>query len=500
MAQDPVLQREMFNPRDRPARGSGITSTVDDGSSEMTREERLQIAQEMLAQAKMKQNPEYYFNTLAASDRPAMTRPVASSAPPPAMQPIPAAQQMAQMQAAGVRPVGMADGGIVRRGFFAGGELTDSRVPTPSRNSIISTQPPATWLDEDIESIANDLYNTEVGLFESTKGESAAVRGLQSLNPFRRTPDRASIVQDLKNKREMSIRYREEEKGAAAQREAEDKRLEAMSSNPVPSIFAKSTPEQTAEAQAKQAAALAAVDNTEEERRAKQDAARERREADAVAPTGIAALPSAAQTAGGSGDYMAKLTARSRATSPDNAPPAEDRKQTALEAIKAEREAQKNQNFNMALMQAGLAMMAGKSPNALQNIAEGGISGLAAYTGLEKSDRETALSERKLAAYEDSLLRKEQYDIARANALGKTSEARIMALRNQAYKNAQGQLNKEMETNPDLQSDASKRENRFRELLADAQNNIFGNQALNANPSEGLDMSGEVDPDYDSLF
>jgi len=122
MAKDPVLQREMFNFRDRSARGSGITSMVDDGSSaEMTREERMQVAQEMLAQAKMKQNPEYYFNTLAQGDRPAMTRPVASSAPPPAMQPMPPMQQMAQMQAAGVRPVGMADGGIVRRGFFEGG-------------------------------------------------------------------------------------------------------------------------------------------------------------------------------------------------------------------------------------------------------------------------------------------------------------------------------------------------------------------------------------------
>jgi len=89
MAQDPVLQREMFNTRGRSAKGSGITSMVDDGSSGMTREERLQIAKAMLAEAQMKQNPEYYFNTLAQGDRPAMTRPVASSAPPPAMQQMP---------------------------------------------------------------------------------------------------------------------------------------------------------------------------------------------------------------------------------------------------------------------------------------------------------------------------------------------------------------------------------------------------------------------------
>ena len=541
MAQDPVLQREMFNTRGRSAKGSGITSMVDDGSSGMTREERMQMAKDMLAEAQMKQTPEYYFNTLAASDRPAMTRPVASSAPPPAMQPMPAAQQMAQMQAAGVRPVGMADGGIVRKGYEHGGlhseggesvfkkfsdfmypegqpefkrgqyassiiskdtapELTDSRVPTPSRNSIISTQPPATWLDEDIESIADDLYNTEVGLFESTKGESAAGRGLQSLNPFRRTPDRASIVQDLKNKREMSIRYREEEKGAAAQRGAEDKRLEAMSSNPVPSIFAKSTPEQTAEAQAKQAAALAAVDNTEEERRAKQDAARERREADAVAPTGIAALPSAAQTAGGSGDYMAKLTARSRATSPDNAPPAADRKQTALEAIKAEREAQKNQNFNMALMQAGLAMMAGKSPNALQNIAEGGISGLAAYTGLEKSDRETALAERKLGAYEDSLRRSEDYNIARALALSDKAKKDMQAIAIRAEELAGKELENAVKADTEGKlATQDQRENWYLERVRALKRNLGIDLGTGVNSSEELDV-GEIDPEIGAQF
>jgi len=185
---------------------------------------------------------------------------------------------------------------------------------------------------------------------------------------------------------------------------------------------------------------------------------------------------------------------------PGDKPSSSDGMVTKLEQIKADREAEKKQNFNMALMQAGLAMMAGKSPNALQNIAEGGISGLAAYTGLEKSDRETALSERKLGAYEDSLRRKEEYDISRANALGKTSEARIAAMRKEAYKIALGRLNKEMETNTELQSDASKQQNRLLELVADAQNNIFGSQALNGNSSEGLDMSGEVDPEIDSQF
>jgi len=159
MAQDPVLQREMFNPRDRSARGSGITSMVDDGSSGMTREERMQMAKDMLAEAQMKQNPEYYFNTLAQGDRPAMTRPVASSAPPPAMQPMPAAQQMAQMQAAGVRPVGMADGGIVRIGYAHGGLHSEDEEFIPGLEALKSNPAWSNLTFDQRSQLTTDLYN-----------------------------------------------------------------------------------------------------------------------------------------------------------------------------------------------------------------------------------------------------------------------------------------------------------------------------------------------------
>lgn len=414
MAQDPVLQREMFNTRGRSAKGSGITSMVDDGSSGMTREERLQIAKAMLAEAQMKQSPEYYFNTLAASDRPAMTRPVASSAPPPAMQQMPAAQQMAQMQAAGVRPVGMADGGMVRHGY----EGEDGSLVTPSG--------PMSY--EELMALYAESGNVD----RNFDRPYALGEGPRAEAPMVATGETQRVT-----------------------------------------LGGPHGPSGT-------------VDYPVMRRRTRRDMP--------------GSLPSASQKTTDAQKGILSIKKPPEEKLPGDKPSSSDSMVTKLEQIKADREAEKKQNFNMALMQAGLAMMGGKSPNALQNIAEGGISGLAAYTGLEKSDRETALAERKLGAYEDSLLRKEQYDIARANALGARSEAQIMALRNQAYKNAQGQLNKELETNPDLQSDASKRENRFRELLADAQNSIFGNQAANSNPSEGLDMSGEVDPDYDSLF
>lgn len=412
MAQDPVLQREMFNTRGRSAKGSGITSMVDDGSSGMTREERLQIAKAMLAEAQMKQSPEYYFNTLAASDRPAMTRPVASSAPPPAMQQMPAAQQMAQMQAAGVRPVGMADGGMVRHGYEDG--------------SLVTPGGPMSY-DELMA-----LYAESGNVDRNFDRPYALGEGSPAEAPMMATGETQRVI-----------------------------------------LGGPHGPSGT-------------VDYPVMRRRTRRDMP--------------GSLPSASQKTTDAQKGILSIKKPPEEKLPGDKPSSSDGMVTKLEQIKADREAEKKQNFNMALMQAGLAMMGGKSPNALQNIAEGGISGLAAYTGLEKSDRETALSERKLGAYEDSLLRKEQYDIARANALGKTSEARIAAMRKEAYKIALGQLNKESENNLALQSDASKRENRLRELLADAQNNIFGNQALNANPSEGLDMSGEVDPDYDSLF
>jgi hypothetical protein len=104
-------------------------------------------------------------------------------------------------------------------------------------------------------------------------------------------------------------------------------------------------------------------------------------------------------------------------------PPA-DKKQTELEQIKADRKAEKERNFYLGLMQAGLAVAAGKSPDALQNIAQGGISGLQSYAGLEadsrKAEREDMASLRAqqqdeaTALYRERTLGMEQKKMDRA--------------------------------------------------------------------------------------
>jgi hypothetical protein len=70
--------------------------------------------------------------------------------------------------------------------------------------------------------------------------------------------------------------------------------------------------------------------------------------------------------------------------------PVKDRLTLRLEELKAEREANKEkrrENQLLALMQAGFAAAAGRSPNALANIAAGGISGVQTLAELQKDAR-----------------------------------------------------------------------------------------------------------------
>jgi hypothetical protein len=85
-----------------------------------------------------------------------------------------------------------------------------------------------------------------------------------------------------------------------------------------------------------------------------------------------------------------------------------------IEKLKADREAnkaQRKENQLLALMQAGFAMAAGRSPNALANIAAGGASGVATLADLEKGRRA-----------EDAALRREILESELAQE--RTSEAR----------------------------------------------------------------------------
>jgi hypothetical protein len=375
---------------------------VDDGSSGMTREERMQMAKDMLAEAQMKQTPEYYFNTLAASDRPAMTRPVASSAPPPAMQQMPAAQQMAQMQAAGVRPVGMAEGGLAsfRDPRMEAVNLADLPAEGASESSYLIPNPEDVPRDEEGNVILFDPEGNPIDYFMDKATDLIpymkglkGLKGSQGKTPSKSTkPDTTSPFNPnnygpQRPKSQTSVPSAGDPSKSGSGRFIDPAILERIglgAKTGLPSSF--DDPLQLS---------LAQVAGGSGDYMSK-----------VLSPT-----PDA-QVAGGSGDYMSKVGA-TRAEETSTPPPAE-RKLTELEQIKADRKAEKERNFYLGLMQAGLAVAAGKSPDALQNIAQGGISGLQSYAGLEadsrKAEREDMAALRAqqqdeaTAAYRDATL------------------------------------------------------------------------------------------------
>lgn len=95
-------------------------------------------------------------------------------------------------------------------------------------------------------------------------------------------------------------------------------------------------------------------------------------------------------------------------------PPPAERKledtsvKTNLDDIKADRRAteaartsaERRENMLLALMQAGFAMAAGRSPNAISNIGAGGQAGIAAFASMERARRE-----------DESLRRREQLQL-----------------------------------------------------------------------------------------
>lgn len=76
-----------------------------------------------------------------------------------------------------------------------------------------------------------------------------------------------------------------------------------------------------------------------------------------------------------------------------------DRARKAAEQAAAERQqrttSERRENALLALMQAGFAAAAGRSPNALSNIAAGGQAGVAAFAGMEKDRRADEAARRR---------------------------------------------------------------------------------------------------------
>ena len=73
-----------------------------------------------------------------------------------------------------------------------------------------------------------------------------------------------------------------------------------------------------------------------------------------------------------------------QATTPEVVDPYLEKYMSMLQKRETEAEKQKEMDAYMALMQAGLGMMGGSSPYALQNIGQGGSQGLSAYAASQK--------------------------------------------------------------------------------------------------------------------
>jgi hypothetical protein len=314
MAYDPVLDREMFKSKEKAPKGRGIASLADDEEAVSrgdTVEERRQRAMDMLMAAKEKQDPANY-QTLSDRERPMVFRPTAVNLPQQQQQP-PVAQQMAQMQAAGIRPVGMAEGGIVQHFRNGGQSYTLPEVISNWWTGNWGDTPPATeptgTEDTSGGSLDRSFSGDTAASVPSGETETIVVPGPRGpagtvVRPKMRPRTRFDMPGSLP--------------GASSQRGV------VATNPPVDETKADETKKTTPE-----------------------------KDEDEKHPTGI-------------------------------------------EAIKAERARQREDNFNMALIKAGLAMMAGKSSNALANIGEGGISGLDAFTRAEKEDRALNAEQRKL--------------------------------------------------------------------------------------------------------
>jgi hypothetical protein len=310
---DPVLDRQMFRDPEVDTSAKGVVSLVE-GESDYDRRKRL--ATEMIAAAKEKQNPEN-FKTLAEQSRPGVFRPVATGqpqAPQPNTQ-----QQMAQMQAMGFRPVGMADGGYVKH--FAEGGLGTLDISGPTM-MVPGSEP---ILDTGFDPMGN---YTGAGESEMIEVPDTSPKGDRRANP-------------------SSLPY-------ASPRTVTDAERGIVSIRPPEKPPEKDLPKE------------------------------------------------------GSKDSGGDL------------PP------TKMEDIKAGRK----ENIAMAMIQAGLAMAGGQSPNALANIAAGGISGIGAFREAEKDRIATEFEQRK---YDEDKLARIQRSQELRQEKDLTREARV-------YDTAQGNI------------------------------------------------------------
>lgn len=467
MAYDPVLERDMFRPKSR-----GVVSLDDTNEAEVSDDlkARRERAQAMVDAAKEKFDPKN-FQTLTEQERPGVFRPVAVNMPAP-QQTVSTTQRMQQMAAQGVPPVGMADGGEVSNFMDAPDTISPTISPDStsvgaiqalgSRIRSINSMPgsssnlnvpvaetpepvtgvydsgvnrddPKTWTDEDILKLAREDYEAELRGFKESTAKTPLGRGIQSLNPIRRTPDIQRNIERLKDIRDKTIAI-----GSDRRQKSEDemKRVgEVARQSPGPSPLEEISAEDAArkEQRSREAVEFAMTpeaagqetfggpttrgggikeipssgssDNNLGIPAPEKAAGITGLVADAVSPSrrmsgaedaaSIVNLPSrrmsgaedAASIIGGTNKPTPLANPAKGGASNPELPELGNAGPTDMNEIKAQRARDREENFNLALMQAGLGIMAGKSSNPFANIGEGAQTGLRSYTEGEQASR-----------------------------------------------------------------------------------------------------------------
>lgn len=435
--EDSVLQRDMFRSRKKDVEGAGIASVPSDANEEGYNR-RVEEAKALFAQARAKQDPSN-FQTLSEQEKPGAFRPIqasATQAPQPNTQ-----QQMAQMQAMGFRPVGMANGGYVAH--MAEGGLTPTIRPAGSAGDVSmeydNPNNMLTWTDSYMRKIAQEEAdkNTMGGdlpedfrksswaetdpekIFKQLKLTKAQLRmqypDIPAVDEDTRFPKERkdkSDFRDVSGEMEYDKRIREQEDAmlaarpdrrdyasereyaAGIERIAEDAALREQG-RPDKRDYASERPYY--EAQKEQEKGIASLAPT-----ASDDAT-----ANAINARlkggikGVNASATGTPTGANASTGATPSASSGIASTPQAAESViPEKTATTMEGIKSERAKERAENINLAIIQAGLGMAAGTSPNALSNIAQGGMSGLKAFAESESESRK-AQREAERAARED---------------------------------------------------------------------------------------------------
>lgn len=407
---DPVLDREMFRSTRKDVEEGGIAAVADAGDEGYN--SRVEEAKRLFDQARVKQDPSR-FQTLSEQEKPGVFRPIQAGAtqmPQPNVQ-----QQMAQMQAMGFRPVGMRDGGYVR-GYAPGGEVRptvslpyDLEMPSAWKDIVQYNNPedPSTWtqdyiaatvdkLSKENPDVSSDrflqtiLRDVEYAKKDAGKTESSIIRPSKDSGEF------ADISGD------MDYRQRMREQADAGIAAIPDKRDFAGDRE-----YVRNVSEDAA--------------RREQARPDRRDFASERpyNQATAEREAGLASLPPTASDDATANAINARLKSGIKgvnasatgattggATTPAAANAVPEKQTTTLEGIKSERAKERAENINLSLIQAGLAMAAGTSSNALANIGQGGMSGLKAFSEAETESRR-AMREAEKFARQEAMSREE---------------------------------------------------------------------------------------------